>query len=94
MSTARIVVSVGLVLVGSLCGLIGSMVGAEMQGAVNQRVPQLEHFEAPWWAGKQLRLMREHWRQFPRSKLRTIQLSLAAITFVCLAGLAFVIGIL
>jgi hypothetical protein len=94
MNPVRIVVCVGLLVVGSLCGLIGSMVGAEMQGAVNQGVPKLEHVEAPWWAGKQLRLLREHRRQFPNSKLRTIQYSLVGLVFVCFVGLAFLIGIL
>ena len=94
MSTARIMVCISLLIVGSLCGLIGSMLGGEMQGTVNQRLPKLEHLEAPWWAGKQLRLWREHRRFFPHSQLRMFQLLLALVFFACLVGLAFAIGIL
>jgi hypothetical protein len=94
MSTTRIVVCIGSLIIGSLCGVTGSMICAKMQGAVNQRLPELEHFEAPWWFGNLLGIMREHRRLFPRSKARTIQYSLAAMMFTCLAGLAFAIGIL
>jgi hypothetical protein len=92
MSNIRISLGVGFLVLGSLCGLATSLIGSEMQGEVNARLPQGEQLEAPWWFGKQARLLREHRRLFPGSTLRA-KLSLAGIAAVgCHLALAFLIG--
>jgi hypothetical protein len=94
MSHGRIILCVALLAAGALCAFISTLIGSEMQGEVNKQLPHDKQLEGPWWFGKQVRLLREHRRLFPNSKLRMAQNSAGVSMFVCLLALAFAIGIL
>jgi hypothetical protein len=93
MSEVRILLCVALLIAVSLSGITSSLIGVKMQGMVNQRLPQGEQIESPWWFAKQIQL-RHHYRIFfPESNLPTIQSFAGAAILACLVTLALVIGI-
>ena len=94
MNSGRIILCVALLAAGALCAFISTLIGSEMQGGVNKQLPHDKQLQGPWWFGKQVRLLREHRRLFPNSKLRMAQHSAGVSMFVCLLALAIAIGIL
>jgi hypothetical protein len=94
MSEPRVFLCVALLTAVSVCGIAASLIGVEMQGGVNQRLPKDNQLETPWWFGKYLLLFRHHRSFFPESNLPKIQGLVGVIMLACLVTLAVVIGII
>jgi hypothetical protein len=94
MNEPRIFLCVTLLVAGSACGVASSVIGAEMQGMINERLGKGSQLEAPWWFAKQLKLFRVYRSFFPDSNLPALQASIGVFMLACVVALAVVIGII
>jgi hypothetical protein len=75
----------------AVCGIASNAVSEEMVDEVNRALPEREQFSpGSWYYSKTARLMSEHARLHPNSRLRKKRRSLMFVGLACLAvcGLA------
>jgi hypothetical protein len=71
------------------CGIASNSLSVEMVDEVNRQLPEEERFFVAFWhQGKINRLLSEHARLFPSSKLRRKRRGLIVVSAVCITMLA------
>jgi hypothetical protein len=91
--SARGVVGIAVVIVGSLSGLVGALVNVAMIDKVNARLPKEQQFSYfGRSAQRMLRLWREYRRLFPDGKLHVVEGTLAAAALACVLCVAWALG--
>jgi hypothetical protein len=85
MSALRIVCLIVALVGVAVCGIASSVLGVKMVQDVNGRLPEEQRLsEVGWYAGKYMRLIKEHRRLFPKSVQLRRYVYVIAIGAACL----------